>query len=228
MVVVNGTAHSGACPKISFRAAYLSECLQRCPSDRRNHLAPFRNLQLLLRRHSAIGTRATTADRWCSTQGKRALRRAFLPMHLASSSATGRSTGLCTSGCPRRLCSTCLTCFGLFWDNLQMSFVTAHTSMIDVADLSMFLLLQTPSKAAKPPAAMAVERVVTAKALVIKSGAPKNDRSTIFDAPSHAHCTFTSTPPQEESQRLSSSANPDSLFFVLNHGQTHLFRHGDC
>ena len=35
-----------------------------------------------------------------------------------------------------------------------------HTSMIDVADLSMFRLLQTPSKAAKPSAAMAVERVV--------------------------------------------------------------------
>ena len=32
---------------------------------------------------------------------------------------------------------------------------------------------------------------------------------TIFDAPSHAHCTFTSTPPQDKSQRLSSSVNPD-------------------
>ena len=30
------------------------------------------------------------------------------------------------------------TCSRLFWGNLQMSFVTTHTSMIDVADLSMF------------------------------------------------------------------------------------------
>ena len=97
----------GACPRISFRTAYLSECPQTCPSARRNHLAPFRNLQLLLRRHSASGTRATTADRWCSTLGKCALRRAFLPVHLASSSATGRSTGLCTSGCRRPPYSTC-------------------------------------------------------------------------------------------------------------------------
>ena len=43
--------------------------------------------------------------------------------------ATGRSTGLCTSGCRKRPCSTCLTCFRLFWGNLQMSFVTTHTSM---------------------------------------------------------------------------------------------------
>ena len=111
----------GACRWISFRAACLSECAQTCPSDRRNHLAPFRNLQLLLRRHSDIGTRATTADRWCSTLGRCALRRAFLPMHLASSSATGRSTGPCASGCRRRPCSTCLTCSRLFWSNLQMS-----------------------------------------------------------------------------------------------------------
>ena len=56
----------------------------------------------------------------------------------------------------------------LLGGNLQMSFVTTHTSMIDVADLSMFRLLQTPSQAAKPPAAMAVERVVKATAIVLK------------------------------------------------------------
>ena len=78
----------GACRRISFRAACLSECAQTCPSDRRNHLAPVRNLQLRLRRHSAIGTRATSADRWCSTLGRCALRRDIPPMHLASSSAT--------------------------------------------------------------------------------------------------------------------------------------------
>ena len=94
-----------ACRRISFRAACLSECAQTCPSDRRNHIAPFRNLQLLLRRHSAFGTRATTVDRWYSTLGRCALRRAFLPVHLASSSATGRSTAPCTSGCRRRPCS---------------------------------------------------------------------------------------------------------------------------
>ena len=40
--------------------------------------------------------------------------------------------------------------------------------MIDVADLSMFRLLQTPSKAAKPSAAMAVARAAEAKAPVLK------------------------------------------------------------
>ena len=60
----------GVCRRISFRAACLSECAQTRPSDRRNHLAPLRNLQLLLRRHSAIGTRAATADRWCSTPSR--------------------------------------------------------------------------------------------------------------------------------------------------------------
>ena len=117
----------GACRRISFRAACLSECAQTCPSDRRNHIAPVRNLQMRLRRHSAIGTRATSADRWCSTLGRCALRRAFRPMHLASSSATGRSTGPRLSGCRRRPSSTCLTCFKLFWSNFQMSFVTTHT-----------------------------------------------------------------------------------------------------
>ena len=166
----------GACPRISFRTAYLSECPQTCLSFRLNHLAPFRNLQLLLRRHNASGTRATTADRWCSTLGKCALRRAFLPVHLASSSATGRSTGLCTSGCRRRPYSTCLACFRLFRCNLHMSFVSTHTSMIDVADLSMFRFLQTPSWAAKPSAAMAVERAAEVKALVLKrpSAQPKD------------------------------------------------------
>ena len=56
-----------------------------------------------------------------------------------------------------------------------MSFVTTHTSMIDVADLSMFLLLQTPSWATKPVAAMAVESAAKAKTLVLKrsSAQPK-------------------------------------------------------
>ena len=40
--------------------------------------------------------------------------------------------------------------------------------MIDVADLSMFRLLQTPSKAAKPSAAVAVARAAEAKTLVLK------------------------------------------------------------
>ena len=124
----------------------------------RSETSRLRNLQLLLRHHSAIGTRATTADSLSSTLGKEALRREFLPMHLFSSSATGRSTSPCSSGCRRRPCSTCFTCFRLSWGNLQMSFVTKHTNMIDVADLSMFPLLQTPSKTAKPSAAMAVER----------------------------------------------------------------------
>ena len=115
-----------ACRRISFRAACLSECAQTCPSDRENHIAPVRNLQLRLRR-SAIRTRATTADRWYSTVGRCALRRATLPMHMASSSATGRSTGLCMSGCRRRPCTTCLTCFRLFWSNFQRSFVLQHT-----------------------------------------------------------------------------------------------------
>ena len=43
------------------------------------------------------------------------------------SSATGRSTGPRISGCRRRPCSTCLTCFRLFWSNFQMSFVLQHT-----------------------------------------------------------------------------------------------------
>ena len=49
-----------------------------------------------------------------------------------------------------------------------MSFVTTHTSMIDVPDLSMFLLLQTPYSAAKPVAAMAVNSAAKAKAIVPK------------------------------------------------------------
>ena len=114
----------GACRRNSFRAASLSECAQTCPSDRKNHLAPFRDLQLLLlllwRRHSYWD-----ADRWCSTLGKCALRRAFRPTHLASSSATVHEWLS-----ERRPCSTCLTCFRLFWSNLQMSFVTTHTSML--------------------------------------------------------------------------------------------------
>ena len=81
--VANGTAHSGpsagACRRISLRAACSSECAQTCPSDRENHIARVRNLQLRLRRHSAIGTRATIADRWCSTLGRCALRRDILP-----------------------------------------------------------------------------------------------------------------------------------------------------
>ena len=111
-------AHSGpntALAEGSASAPRACQSAQTCPPDRRNHLAPFRNLHLLLRRHSAIGTRATTADRWCSTVGMSALRLAFLPMHLASSSATGRFTGPCRSGCRRCPCSTCLTCFRLFW-----------------------------------------------------------------------------------------------------------------
>ena len=57
-----------------------------------------------------------------------------------------------------------------------MSFVTIHTSMIDVADLSMFLFLQTPSQAAKLVAAMAVESAAKAKAFVLKrpSAQPKD------------------------------------------------------
>ena len=57
-----------------------------------------------------------------------------------------------------------------------MSLVTTHTSMIDVADLSMFRFLQTPSWDAKPSAAMAVERAAEAKALVLKrpSAQPKD------------------------------------------------------
>ena len=48
--------------------------------------------------------------------------------------------------------------------------------MIDVGDLSMFRFLQTPSWAAKPSAAMAVERAAEAKALVLKrpSAQPKD------------------------------------------------------
>ena len=118
----------GACRRISFRAAFLSECAQTCPSDRKNHLAPFRNLQLLLRRHSASGTRATTAGRWCSTLGSCALRRAFLPIHRASSRANGSwARARVVVGGSRAQA---------LWSNLQMSFVTTHTIMIDVADLS--------------------------------------------------------------------------------------------
>ena len=50
-----------------------------------------------------------------------------------------------------------------------MSFVTIYISMIDVADLSMFSLLQTPYSAAKPVAAMAVDSAAKAKALVLKT-----------------------------------------------------------
>ena len=48
--------------------------------------------------------------------------------------------------------------------------------MIDVADLSMFLLLKTPSQAAGPFTAITVERAAEAKALVLKrpSAQPKD------------------------------------------------------
>ena len=39
-----------------------------------------------------------------------------------------------------------------------MSFVTTHTSMLDVAELYIFPLVQTQSKGAEPSEAMAVER----------------------------------------------------------------------
>ena len=55
------------------------------------------------------------------------------------------STSPCTSGCRRRPARLASRVSCSFWNNLQVSFVTPHTSMIDVADLSMFLLLQTPS-----------------------------------------------------------------------------------
>ena len=153
----------GACRRTSFRAACQSS---RAVSKYSVALAP----------PLCSGTRATTADSGCSTLGRCALRRALLPMHLASSSATGRSTGPCTSGYRRRPCSTCLTCFRLFWSNLQMSFVTAQTSMIDVLQTCQFPFLQRPPQAAKPFAAKAVERAAKAKALVLKrpSAQPNN------------------------------------------------------
>ena len=50
----------------------------------------------------------------------------------------------------------------------------------------------------------------------------KNDFLTF----SYAQRAFTSTPPQDKSHPLSSSANSDTRFFgARNHGQTHLFRH---
>ena len=66
-----------------------------------------------------------------------------------------------------------------------------HTSMIDVADLSMFPLLQTPSQAAEPVAAMAVESAAEAKAFVLKRpfAQPKD---TELLKPSERNLVYTS------------------------------------
>ena len=98
-------------------------------------------------------------DRWCSALGRCALFDALLwPMHLASSSATGRSTGPCTSGCRRRPCSTCPGFKETFGVTCRWSFVATHTkAWLMLHIFSVFLLLQTPSWAAKLVAAMAVE-----------------------------------------------------------------------
>ena len=140
MVVVNGTAHFG--PSMALAQGPASSP-RSCQSAHRG----VRPIGGTISRFSCscAATLLLGRGQQVRTDGARhrasALRRAFLPMHLASSSATGRSTGLCTSGCRRRPCSTCLTCFRLFWSDLQVSFVTTHRSMIDVADLSMFRLL---------------------------------------------------------------------------------------
>ena len=90
-----------------------------------------------------------------------------------------------------------LTCFRLFCCNLQMPLVTTHTSMIDVADLSMFRLLQTPSWAAKPPAATAVERVVKENSLC--------PQTAICAAEGHSSVEVLGTQPRVH-QRLQAQA----------------------
>ena len=100
---------------------------------------------------------------------------------LASSSATGRSTArarVVVGDARARLASRVSGSFGC---NLQMSSVTTHTSMIDVADLSMFPLSQMPSWAAKLVAAMAVESAAKAKAFVLKRPFAQPKDTEIFE-----------------------------------------------
>ena len=117
-------------PRISFRDAYLSECPQRCPSDRRNHLAPFRDLQLLLRRHTLLLGRGHRASARFDAPFCRCIWLHQVPLDCAR---------VVVGDARARLASRVSSSFG---GNLQMSFVTTHTSMIDVADLSMLRLLR--------------------------------------------------------------------------------------
>ena len=106
----------GACRRISFPAACLSECAQTCPSDRRNHLAAFRSLQLFLRRHSAVGSgpqlRTDGAGRWA---GPRFDAPFYRCIWLDQVPLGGRRA------CARVVVGdararTFLTCFRLFWE----------------------------------------------------------------------------------------------------------------
>ena len=65
------------------------------------------------------------------------------------------------------------------------SFVTTHTSMIDVADFSVFPLLQTPSYTAKPVVAMAVECAAKAKAFVLEQSSAEPIRTDVLTLQSH-------------------------------------------
>ena len=132
-VVANATAHSGPGTALAEGSASAPRA---CQSAHRS-VRPIggtisRRFEIFICSCAAtllFATRATTADRRRPTLGRCALRRAFLPMHLASSSATGWSTGPCTSGCRRRPCSTCLTCFRLLWSIRFHFTVTEHFTL---------------------------------------------------------------------------------------------------
>ena len=134
----------GACRRIRFRAACLSECAQTCPSDRTNHVFEIFSCScaasLLLRRGQQL--RTAGARRWARKCFDALFCRCICSHQVPRGGRRARAR-VVTGGARARLASRVSgSCGG----NLQISFVREHTNMIDVADLSMFPLLQTPSK----------------------------------------------------------------------------------